>query len=287
MRNDERKKLLEQKRILDIMNVPYLSPYDKVVVNYVALGILEIETSTAIKGETISLGKAFMDGTSYLISVFGEEVIDNVTSLFSVKCKSIYNDPFNFNCFVGFNVDCEKGIVDYNSGVVNEICVPKEFDSTASVFLGHELIHGIKDTNFDEFILVFKLGEVIPLFFELVACHNNDELYKRVLNIRIKVLQNNWDNFVRNLNEMKKNKDVKDLLKIKLNSNGNYLNSFYYALVLYEMYKSDSEMILSIIRRVLNREITTLDMLNELGIYQKDNNVLFDRGMEEVKKVLK
>lgn len=79
----------------------------------------------------------------------------------------------------------------------------------------------------------------------------------------------------------------KNLYKVLQNRSGQYLNIFYYDLVLYDMYKKNRDSIIEIIRRVLSREITTLDMLSELGIYNKGNNEVFDEELDNIKKVLR
>ncbi len=287
MKNKKRKNLLEQKKIFDIMGVTYLTLQDKERIKYVAGRIMEIETSTVLKGEIVSLGTAFINNAQNIANIFGDELFGTVISLSSVHCESIHSDPYQFNCLVNYDVDIYTQDSVDGKGIVKYFNLPKEFDETGSVFLGHELLHGIKDTNLNEFILMFQFLEVIPLFYELVSTEGDLQLRNRVMNIRIQALKDAYTNYQNLLVSMKKTKDNKDLYKLQMNCYGLYLNSFYYALVLYSLYKNDKELVISCINKVLNRDKSTLDMLVELGIDNGDFNIIFDTELDDIKTNLK
>ena len=86
---------------------------------------------------------------------------------------------------------------------------------------------------------------------------------------------------------MKKNKEDKDLYKIIDTRSGEYLNIYYYACILFNMYKSSLLLVLDLVNKVLNHEMTTREMLQLLGIFRQDKNCLFDTTFEEVNKCVK
>lgn len=79
----------------------------------------------------------------------------------------------------------------------------------------------------------------------------------------------------------------KDLYKVIQSRSGEYLNSFYYALVLFNMYKDNPKMILELVRKVLNKEMSTLDLLVNLGLYHKNSDYIFNEELGKIRKVLK
>ena len=77
-------------------------------------------------------------------------------------------------------------------------------------------------------------------------------------------------------------KEVNDDLEKKLQ----YFNSYYYALALYKRYKTDKILVLRLISRVLHGEISTLDLLNMLNIYDSDLDYVVSRELEEIKQYI-
>lgn len=65
------------------------------------------------------------------------------------------------------------------------------------------------------------------------------------------------------------------------------MNSFYYVVILYSMYKETPKKILDLVSRVLKQEITTLDMLNCLGIYGDIKGGTFEKELDHIRKLLK
>ena len=68
---------------------------------------------------------------------------------------------------------------------------------------------------------------------------------------------------------------------------GCYLNSFYYAIILYSMYKVSPKKILNLVSKVLKHEITTLEMLEKLNLYGDIRGSVFEKELNGIKKVLK
>ena len=86
---------------------------------------------------------------------------------------------------------------------------------------------------------------------------------------------------------MNRSKEDKDLYKVIATRSGQYLNSYYYASILFNMYKSDPQMMLAYVNKVLKHEITTRELLETLGIFHQDKNSIFDTEFEKVKMCVK
>lgn len=286
MINSLKNQLLAEKRVFDIMKMKYLTPDDKKVINYVANKIAMIKTGAILVRDTISISEAFVKSLNSL-RIFGESCYTDSLKFAGVRFVPVFPDSYSYSCFVSFDVDDKTIKPNKDSGKVDHFKIPNIIDTKSEIFLGHELIHALKETNYEEYILVSLVSDVIPIFYELIGSDMNEKVKKDIINFRMAMLKTERDTYNNATNNMKKSRHEKDLYKVLQNRSGQYLNSFYYALILYNMYKKDSEGIIQVINRVLSREITTLDMLIELGIYNVDNNVVFDTELEEVKKILK
>lgn len=285
MTNNMRRNLLAQKKAFDMLGIKYLSPSDKRVVSYVSDQISNIKTKAIPVRNRVVLANVFMKSLEN-IRIFGETSYAEALKLASAKFVPVFPDNTSFSCFVTFDVDDRTSKPILTSGKVDHFKIPQILDTNAEIHLTHELIHGLKETRYEEYILAAVLSDVIPLFYELIGTDNNISLKSDMMNIRMSLLGIEASTYKEVTANMKKSMKDKDLYKLVQSRSGQYLNSFYYALVLYNMYKSDPSLILEIVNRVLKREITTLDMLIELGIYTKDNDRVFDTELEEVKKVL-
>ena len=85
---------------------------------------------------------------------------------------------------------------------------------------------------------------------------------------------------------MKNNMRNKDLYRVMQSCSGQYLNSFYYSLILYHMYQEQPKEVLNMVSKVLKRESTTLHLLNYFHIYHLNDNTIFDEEIKKVKKLL-
>ena len=159
------------------------------------------------------------------------------------------------------------------------IMIPKRYNDLARVYFGHEAHHILKDVNPREYRYMLKYADVIPMFYELVESDKFDDTSKKaIINNRLALLYNIK-------NEMN-NRDLYDdnyVRKIINSKKFQYLNSFYYSVILYRMYKINPHHILNLVKMVLNGEITTCDLINKLGI----NNRCLDYEVKEEIKVLK
>jgi len=276
MEKSLRNKLVQEKRAFDILKFKYLNARDRRNANFVGNQILNIQTGAIVVNETISLRDAFLKSVNNM-RIFGDEFYGESLKFAGTKFVPICTDPLSFKTNVIFTADDDTRVVDETSGRVDHFKIPKQIDATVGdIFLTHEFLHGLKETNYQEYVNI-NLADVIPLFYELITADNNVKIQKDLLNIRIALLKANRNGYMVASNNIKKSKNDKDLYKIEQTFTGEYLNSFYYALILYNMYKNNSGLVLNAVSRVLKHEITTLNMLVELGIYgSKFDNVVND-----------
>lgn len=183
----------------------------------------------------------------------------------SVENKSIQFMAIGDASFV-FGTTMQPG----ESGTMIPVIIcPEVFDKTSYAFLGHEFHHALKDLNIKERIVKDRLVDVIPMFYERVCAFEEQEekVSKEILKRRLILLED-----IRELD----NDDCTDQLK--------EFNSYYYALALYTRYKKDKILVLRLISRVLNGEISTLDLLNMLDIYNSDLDYVVSRELETIKQ---
>ena len=192
--------------------------------------------------------------------------------------------PHAFNINVQYTVDDDTHIVDENSGFVDHFKTSLQISEVDRVFIGHEFVHMNKELNYDEYKLGLKVNDVIPMLYEFIVMGEDS---KEILNIRLTLLAMNIQEYEYASQKVRSSGKEKDLYKVIRDRNAQYLNSFYYATILYKMYKNDPKMILDYIRRVIRCEMTTLDVLKDLGIYLTDNNEMYDEQVQEFRGIIR
>lgn len=276
-----------QKKIFDLLGFNYIDYQDKRVINYVAKALKSINTGAYVCFGTVSYPEALVASIEN-VKVFGTEIASRVASLTSnlvlQKVSPISN---GYTCNITYLLDDDTKEVDYSSGTVDHYKVPIKPDIMASLHLGHEHLHALKETNYYEYIDGFVLGDVITMLYEFILADKYPELKNEIYRFRLYSLKEDYTHYENAINQMKKSKDDKDLYKIIATRSGVYLNSYYYACILFDMYKSSPQMILDIVNRVLKHEMTTRDMLKILGLFHQDKNSIFDSVFEDVKKCVK
>ena len=65
------------------------------------------------------------------------------------------------------------------------------------------------------------------------------------------------------------------------------MNSFYYALMLYSLYKETPNKILNLVNKVLNHEMTTFELLNNLGLYGDIKGEIFEKELGMIRQLVK
>ena len=282
-----RERLKAEKRILDILGAKKMEGKDMKVASYVAKQLTNVKTGAIRVERVVNLNTAFNDALNN-VKILGSDVVIAAKSFSTIKFMPIDPTSLAYACNISFDVSDETMEVDQSSGKIDHFKIPQYLDaSSADIFLAHEFIHALKETNYQEYILINSLSDVIPMFYELVQISNDTERKKDFLNIRMSLLileKNNYNMATANIT---RSKNDAELYKVLQGRSGQYLNSFYYSLVLFNIYKSDPSLVLSAIKKVLNHEMTTLDMLINLGIYQENFDKVFNEEVGNIRKSLK
>ena len=186
--------------------------------------------------------------------------------------------PSGGNLTYSFNT---RAIIKNSKEIESTIFLPDKFDRASYAFFGHQIHHVLKDDNVNEIKLEKRVTDTIPLFYELLCV---DSEYSKNINI------NTSEGMITSrdiANEILKRRIF--LLQIEKGSGYDedtlqLLNSFYLALGLYKKYKEDEILVLRLISRVLLGELTTLDLLVMLDLYEKDLDYIVSRELETIKQ---
>lgn len=252
------------------------------------------------------LQKSSLERKNMLLSsldIFKEydaDILDRVNNLYSTI--KIVDSPFNIErgCRHDFITNQFGQILD-NSIKLTCLYLPREIYLSDIIWYSHEMIHALKDSNYNEFINCYKYGEILPLFHEIFLSNkiSNLVVYNEWIQLRYVYLKENnermdiplmMDNHNYNilLDCLLNEKQIKDKQLLNCN-NGCYLLSYYYALLLYNLYLDNPNKILHIISKVLRKEVTTEYLLNELDIIENNttNNKIFNITHNSLTKILK
>ena len=287
----------ESKKQIDKMKVDYLSNEDFLICDYLLDQLVNIDVSNINYGKIISLDE-LVEKSLTEIKIFGLDIENKILDLLSRTPIICFSNPISyFGTAVSYGLDTNDCVIP-SSGMINEYIIPTKLYELSTYYFAHEHIHAIKDTNYNEYKSCITLGETIPMFYELMV-YNPDEVIKiELLKDRIfGLLKNRKDYLLFDylyLDEWLKewvcetDNDCKcGVYEFMLSKVGCYLNSFYYAVMLYYMYKESPKKILSLVSRVLKHEITTLEMLKMLDIYGEIRGSIFEKELDSIKKILK
>ena len=282
-----KKQIIEEKRALNILGVRLFAKTDKDVSNYVSAKLIGIKARGDLAQRSYSLQQVIGQSIND-VTLFGEEYFKRLMNILGkTKCYVAFSGNLRYACHVVYNVDDEHKEVIRDSGVVDHYKLPQVISELGPIFLGHEHIHALKETNYLEYQDSLRVGDVIPLFYELVQVKENYQgIYQIWLNARFYLLNDlkkQYDNACLMANRDFKNKDIYKLMYMRT---GQYLNSFYYAVLLYRRYLDDKDLIIGLVNKVLNQQMTTLELLKSLGLYGIDNNLKFEKELNNLKKSL-
>ena len=286
------------KRIIDDLGIPYLDYEDMEVCDYVSdeLSKVSLANSHIKPGKKISYDEMVEKSLDEL-SIFGDDL--RVRMLDTLNKTQIYRtgNMFGFGGCVNYEHDFYGDIPEY--GKVSAYIIPKKLYEVSSVFFSHEQIHALKDTKYNEYYYNKTLGETIPMFFELISCFDNDSLRTEMFKVRLNFLFDNRTEYLLFSNLIREKKleyssygrrntlEEIELYKFICSKVGCYLNSYYYAIVLYHLYKQDPKRILGLVSSILRQEMTTFDLLNGLGIYADIKGKVFEKELGNIKKLVK
>lgn len=181
--------------------------------------------------------------------------------------------------------------------ITAELNIPTKPLEIDGIVLGHEFIHLMKDTNYDE-LKSSLYTEVLPMFLEFICFDKGIEFAPELLKMRIDILGRQYDYYREFALESERQHEYfgrefkgigyrKSLEEFACTLSGSYLNSFYVALVLYNMYKDNPKKMLEMVRKVLQKEMITKDLCDRLGVISEEQDETFVREFEGLNKVLK
>lgn len=282
-----REEYKKQKRIIDLLGFNYIDYKDKRVINYVAKALKGIDTGAYVCVGTVTYPEAIASSLENL-KVLGLEPYNQASKFVSTIPLKLLNPVSNgYVCNITYLLDDKTKKVNEASGKVDHYKVPINPDIMASFHLGHEHIHALKETNYSEYVDGFVVGDVITMLYEFIMADTYPEMKSEIYRFRLSSLKEDYKHYENAVAQMKKSKADKDLYKIIATRSGQYLNSYYYASILFNMYKSSPLLVLDAVNSVLRHEMTTRDMLKLMGLFQQDKDSIFDTEFEEVKKVVK
>lgn len=286
MNSQMKEETKKEKKYFELLGIKYIDYRDKKIINYVSKMLNTVNTGADVSVGTIDYNTAIA-GSLENLKVLGMEPYTKVSSFIStVPFLPIHPISNGYSCHISYFVDDKTLEVDKFSGAVAHYKVPQRPNIMAPLHIGHEHIHALKETNYEEYIDSQILGDVIPMFYEFLMCDKYEEMKKLIMSFRLFSLKKDKKHYDNAVNQMKK-RELKDLYKVIATRNGQYLNSFYYSLLLYNLYKSEPKRVLELVNKVLNHGMTTREMLEELGILYSLNTQVFEEELRIIKKVLK
>lgn len=282
---------IPEQRYFDSMSVNYLYSEDLDVCNYVVNNLPEVNENPIFPGRLIDTGE-LKEKCLEEMEVLGDDLVSFNTKrmLLTVPISMEYDWFMQYSTVMSVSV---KPSIDLK---VSRFLTPKKLYESSIYGLTHELVHSLKETSYSEYADALTLGEVIPLFYELISFNASDRVKKDFIRSRLLSLLNNKSEFLM-ASDLVTKEEENGLSDTNILENsiyqfvqtriGCYLNSFYYAVILYNMYKENPGKILKLVSMVLNKKITTLDMLEHLGIYACINGEVFEKEVSNIKKLIR
>ena len=286
------KEQLNERKINDAFGIKQLDIVDLGVCNYVINQMIPMDIDKINMGKKINAFDLVEIGLSELEKMGNSVSLDAEKMTFITPIITIDTDDcFQMTTAISYEIT-DDGVLE-DSGQVSKFIIPQNLYEISGCFFGHEQLHALKDVNYKEYVNQRTLGEVIPIFYEFMIYSPEEAIKKEILKVRMKNIFNNiseynlfYEAFYENmLNGFVFGED--EVIDIKSNvyeycmtKVGCYLNSFYYALILYNMYKQTPQKILDLVSKVLRHEMTTLEMLENLGIYGDVRGEVFEKNFE-------
>lgn len=287
MKAEAKEELSSVKKLFKLLGIKYVDTEDRKVIDYVASCIRGFDTGAYQCFGSIGHNEA-INASFGCLEVLSQTQAKKVRNgLSGIPFLPVFKIRNGYSCTILFDVDDETLEVNPDSGMVKEYKIPQQPDYMSSLHLAHEHIHFLKDTNYSEYVDSQIFGDVLTIFFEFLMAEKYPNMKNNIYRYRLYSLKEDlkyYDNAVR---QMRKSKEDKDLYKVTITRSGQYLNSFYYAVILINMYKVNPSFILQKVNSVLNHEMTTRELLEELNILHLDSKSIYDTEFSLIKKSYK
>ncbi len=205
-----------------------------------------------------------MEGALEYLTLFNDN--DLLTRLLEItKGVPIYysSNPVDYSTGIIWSDIKKDKCLTNKTGRISEFTFSEISTDMSRVFIGHEMIHAFKDTFGREIIDHYITGEVLPMFFELAILEKEDPLFaKKHHSYRLAMLKEDKQY----LDLLITAKYSKKVYQIAVSEACEYLNAFYFSLLLYNAYKMNRDLVIYEVLSVLYQEKTTWDILGYLGI---------------------
>lgn len=248
-----------------------MSDYDYSVCNFVCDNLDDIPLMK-YKEKKLNINQICMNSVNSFTIYDNHLLIDKIVNI--LKNITIYIDKSNSDSTISnFRSNINTSKRDGNNYFVPQsITIPENFNDLASLYFGHEIHHILKDVNPDEYKNMLLYADVIPMFYELIQSDLYDDVSKKaIINNRLALLSN-LKRFVTIHNTRNDSNYITNVIDSK---RCQYLNSFYYSLMLYKLYNINPQYVLNIVKKVLMGDITTDTMIDIFGFHDRslDNDV--------------
>lgn len=178
-----------------------------------------------------------------------------------------------------------KSIFEIQPGKILPVSldIPYQLDALSYIYLGHEIIHLLKDTNLNEYKTSLKFSEILPMLYEFIQLkYKRIDTRKNIISQRIILLSSMSQNVIKAKNLLGNTTEF-NIFKLL---DYQYFISFYYTILLYNLYNKHPNDILREFKKVLLHEKTTKEILEYFEIYEQTKIDEFNKGYERLLKIV-
>lgn len=212
-----------------------------------------------------------------MISLFG----DDIGNTLKEKINGLKIENTDFECHIAYDVNSDDG--DIQNLRVESYGMPRPTDERTHVLLAHEHAHALKDTNPLEIKYMYILGDVIPIFVELmlgeVATGKTAKyIYNQVISYSLNDISSlDFCSVIESIYP-----ELSDGINNVYQGVVGHIISFYYAIMLYDEYRKNKEEVYNDVKAVLNNEMTTIEVLEKYKLLDTFNANLFRYNVERI-----
>lgn len=259
--------LVNFERVEDIVKRDQLvipNDFDNEIINFVINYIKEIGI----------IDLSFVSKSTY--SVEFAKSMKTLDRYFDTSVLERVNDIFDKIQIIGVsNYSCRFNTLDRTP---DTLFIKSEANILSHVSLGHEIIHLLKESSFSEYKNFLRYSEVLPILYEFIQTkYKSKNMKNNIFISRLNRLSNTYNNLYNSSKEISQffesHPDKYEYYKMPGNV---YFISFYYALILYSIYKNEPKEVLFQMRNVLLHEMTTEELLKYFGLDEKIDKSNFE-----------
>jgi len=276
MEKFEKEKTVELTRVMNILGVRKYTESNLDLMNLVAASLDRIPSKQPVITRTEYSKEQLIYTGLETLKIYDKKVVEKIEGIFSTTGFVIVTKPCEFTTRIDFDVnnENEKYVVDKKSGKVNHFKISKISSLSDIIWYAHEGLHACKDTYYDEYIDLCRYDDVITLLHELILSLDlNEELFNEWIKIRYYFIKSNIDKVKAAQKEKQEDINNQEIYDTVIGLAGECLTSYYYALILFDLYLTNPRAVLGQVNKVLNGEQTTEEMLNFFKILNPKNDL--------------